>query len=482
MSAGHTSSEKPRVIVIGGGISGLAAAHRLIERSKDAGTPLRVELFEARDRLGGTIHTQTQDGFLIEGGPDSFITQKPAGVALCQRLKIDDQLIGTNPDYRRTLIALNGKLHAVPEGFLLLAPTKIRPFILSSLFTWRGKLRMGMDLLIPRRDHGERGDESLASFVRRRFGKEALERVAQPLVGGIYTSDPEKLSLRTTMSRFLDMETQHGSLIRGMRKQSHAIASHGSKADSGARYSMFISFKRGMATLVDALAERIGNRNIHLNRSMRSIDRRDGKWHIRFGADQPETADAVVLACPSYVAGDVLKERDAQLSRDLLGIEYASAATVSMAFPRDSVRAKLDGFGFVVPAIERRSLIAVTFSSVKFAGRAPDGWVLMRAFVGGAMFPEMMALNDETMTQRVCEDLRDFLGVEAPPRFTIISRWQRSMPQYPVGHLDTVDRIHARLGTLPGLALAGNAFGGVGIPDCIASGEQAAEHVFKTLG
>lgn len=501
-NADERGSQGRRVVVIGGGITGLAAAHRVIELASESGMAVELVLLEASGRLGGTILTQRRDGFLIEGGPDSFITQKPWALDLCRRLGIEDRLISTHPAYRRTFVVRDGAMHPVPEGFLLLAPTRIRPFLASPLFSWRGKLRMAMDLIIPAKQHGDDGDESLASFVRRRFGREALERVAQPLVSGIYTADPAKLSLRATMPRFLEMESAHGSLIRAMGRASRA-ASAEERGDSGARYSMFVSFADGMAALIDALARQIPAGVIRTGTRVRRITREGRSWRlalsespggsvrcgVREGAS-PDAgtvsdegasleAEAVIVACPAHAAAELLGDVDAMLAAELGAIPYANSATLSLAMPRHQVPHPLDGFGFVVPTIERRTLIAVTFSSVKFAGRAPDGWVLMRAFLGGAMHPDVYELSDDALREAVLRDLRDLLGIWGEPRFTAVHRWPASMPQYPVGHLDRVRRIGNRLAVLPGLAVAGNALGGVGIPDCVRSGEQAAERVMR---
>jgi oxygen-dependent protoporphyrinogen oxidase len=479
MTGSKDRSIVKRVAVIGGGISGLAAVYRLRELSIETGQSVDVQLYEANDRLGGTIHTIQQDGFLMEGGPDSFITQKPAGLALCRRLGIENELIQTNPECRRTLIVFKGQLHPIPEGFLMLAPTRLWPFVTSKLFSWPGKLRMGLDLILPRKHHGEEGDESLASFVRRRFGAEALERVAQPLVGGIYTADPEKLSLRTTMPRFLDLELKYRSLIRGMRAGIKMMKSTG--GDAGARYSLFVSFPKGMTHLVDEIASRLPVGSVHTDAAVTHVTRDGEKWRIERDRAPAAVADAVILTCPAYASGEMVRHFDPLLADDLGSIEYASSATLSLAFNADQVTRQLDGFGFVVPDIEKRSLIAATFSSVKFAGRAPDGQVLMRAFLGGATAPEVYHMDDEALREAVLRDLQDLIGVQGEPVFTHLYRWPRSMPQYPVGHLDTIRRIHGQLARHPGLAVAGNAFGGIGIPDCIQSAEAAAKDIIESF-
>lgn len=476
------SGPQRRVVVVGGGITGLAAAHRLLELARERSLSLDVRLFEASDRIGGNIQTRRRDGFLIEGGPDSFITQKPAGLALCRRLGIADQLIGTNPNSRRTYVVRDGVMHPVPEGFLLLAPTKIWPFITSRLFSWPAKLRMAMDYILPARRHGADGDESLADFVRRRFGREALDRVAQPMVSGIYTADPENLSLRATMPRFLEMEEKYGSIIKAMRAGRKAQAASGaSGTDSGARYSLFVSFRDGMSTLTDTLAERIGRERLATGARVTRLERVVDGWRVHITGREPLEADAVILACPAYASAEIVRELDAPLADELSGIAYASSATMSLAYRAEQVGRTIDGFGFVVPAIEARTLIAVTVSSTKFAGRAPDGWVLLRAFLGGAMHPHVYAMSDDELLAAVRRDLHELMGVTGEPKFAELSRWPGSMPQYPVGHLDRVRRIHERLAAHAGLAVAGNAFGGVGIPDCVQSAESAAGAVVEAL-
>lgn len=484
-----------RVVIIGGGITGLAAAHRILERAAASGRPVDLTLLEASDRLGGIVQTREREGFLLELGPDAFISEKPEALELAKRLGLQSRLIETNQPHRRSFIVRQGRLLPVPEGFHLLAPARFWPFVKSDIFSWTGKARMALEMFLPRLSRNgrtndnanddsfqdEMTDESLADFVRRRLGAEALERVAQPLVGGIYTADPERLSLRATMPRFLEMEREHGSLIRALRKQ------HRRHEASGARYGLFLSFDRGMQVLTDALADRISRASIRRNTTVESLvleqkteteaanEAAVTTWTIRTNKNETLAADAVCLALPAYVSARLLSNVDAQLAAELDEISYASSATINLAYERDDIPHPLDGFGFVVPFSEKRTLMACTFSSVKFAGRAPQGRVLLRGFVGGALQPETFALEDAELVSRVRVDLRELLGIERPPLFTEVTKWKRSMPQYHVGHLERVKRIEERLASLPGLALAGNAYSGLGLPDCIRSGEAAAE-------
>jgi len=456
-----------KIVIIGGGISGLAAAHRVLELNKSA----HVTILEASARLGGTLQTEHRDGFLIERGPDSFISEKPHAIALAKRLGIESQLIQTNEEYRRSFIVRDGRLRAVPEGFQLMAPSRMWPFITSDVFSIPGKMRMAADLILPRKSAN--GDESLASFVRRRLGEEALTRMAQPMVGGIYTADPETLSLRATLPRFLDMEQKHRSLILAMARLGRAQKT----GTSGARYSLFVSFERGMQTLVEPLT-RI-NADLSVNTRAQRLTFDHG-WTITTDKDEQIKADAVCLAVPAYVAAALLGDSHEKLVQRLRQIKYASTATINFGYRRAAIKHPLNGFGFVVPFVEKRSLIACTFSSVKFSGRAPDGYALLRAFAGGALQPEIFALDETEMSRKVEADLRELLGIREDPRFIEVAKWERSMPQYEVGHLDRVSEIEKLVSGLPGLSLAGNAYRGAGIPDCVRSGEAAAEALLST--
>ena len=461
-----------RVVVIGGGISGLAAAHRLVELDPT----LHVTLLEASPHLGGTLRTEQREGFLLERGPDSFISEKPEAVALAKRLRVESRLIETNPHHRRSFIVRNGRLRPVPEGFQLLAPSRIWPFLTTDIFSLAGKARMSADLFLPRKTTNGTDDESLASFVRRRLGREALERMAQPMVGGIYTADPETLSLRATLPRFLDMERDHRSLILAMLRKARLQT-----GTSGARYSLFLSFDQGLQVLVDALEAAIHGCKVQLNTKVVAIERHSG-WRIKTENEDTIEADAICLAVPAYVAAQLLSNVNSELASQLNQIKYASTATINFGYRRNAIQHGLDGFGFVVPFVEKRSLIACTFSNVKFPGRAPDDHALLRAFVGGALQPEMFALEETEMVRLVEQDLRELLRIKESPLFVEIAKWEKSMPQYEVGHLDRITAIENQLAQLPNLSLAGNAYRGAGIPDCVRSGETAAQKLIDHSG
>jgi protoporphyrinogen/coproporphyrinogen III oxidase len=469
----------PRVIVVGGGIAGLAAAHRLVERCRELGRPLALTVCEAAGRLGGTIRTErTPDGFLLEAGPDSFISEKPWALALAERIGLGPRLCRTDDRNRRTYVVRGSRLHPLPDGFLLLAPARLAPIVGSPLFSWLGKARMALDLVLPRRP--ENGDESLASFVTRRLGREALERVAEPLVAGIYTAAPERLSLAATMPRFLALEREHRSLILGLRRSAGAREVQGA---SGARWSLFVTLAGGMGELVEALAAQLPAGAVRLGCPVAGVDAGDATrpWRVRLEDATELPADGVILAGEAPRMAPLVRARDPELARLLGGVRYASSATVTLAYPRAAVRHRLDGFGFVVPRGEGRPTLACTFSSVKYPGRAPAGSALLRAFLGGARGEAFLEEDDAGLVELVRADLAALLGIDGAPSLTRVARHAAAMPQYEVGHLDRVAAMEARLADWPAVALAGSAYRGVGIADCVRSGEDAAERVLARL-
>ena len=476
-----------RIAIIGGGISGLAAAFRLGELSGANQMPIETALFERGMRVGGALDTIRRDGFVIETGADSFLSEKPAAAKLAERLGIDGQLIGTQEQFRKTLIVRGGRLIEIPEGFSLLAPTYIGPLLRSPLFSAAGKLRIMIEPLIARRRSLE--DESLGAFVRRRLGRQTLARVAQPLAGGIYTADPELLSVRATMPRFVEMERRYGSVIRGLRAAARARSAE-ARGTNGARWSLFLGFKDGIRTIVDALVSRLEGSISYGAEVVALADAHDGRastseparrWRLGFRDGTSFAADAVICAAPAFATAPILESINGELARMLSAIGYASAATVNLVFRSADFPQPPAAFGFVVPVAERRRIIAGSFSSLKFAGRAPAGMILARVFLGGALQSEMMALSDAEMIDAARDEFARLLGVTAEPALTCVRRWPESMPQYAVGHLTRVAEIERAAEAIPGLALAGAYLRGVGIPDCIASGERAAETIFSHL-
>jgi protoporphyrinogen/coproporphyrinogen III oxidase len=466
-----TAPAPTKIVVVGGGIAGLSAAHRAVEVARERGIALDLTLLEARDRLGGTISSERVDGFLVEAGPDSFLSEKPWALALCRRLGMEDRLIRTDDRFRKVFVWHRGQLHALPDGFQLLAPTALLPFFASSLFSLAGKLRMALDLVLPR---GSGDDESLGAFVRRRLGGEALERVAQPLVAGIYTADPDDLSLMATMPRFVELERRERSIILGLRR---AVRQAPLPGTSGARWSLFVALADGMEQLVTTLAGRLPAGAVELKQRVSGLERVGDRWRVVTAEGGLFDADRVVVATEAYTAARLFRYLDPALATLLEEIPYASAATVSLGYRRGDVPHALDGFGFVVPRREGKALLAGTFSSVKYPGRAPLGHVLIRGFLGGVLNAAMLEDDDVTLVARARGELQAALGITAEPVLTRLHRWPASMPQYRVGHLARVETIDRGLSALPGVRLAGAAYRGVGIADCVRSGEAAAEQL-----
>lgn len=461
--------------VIGGGITGLAAAFRLRELAATRELPLEVTVLERGPRLGGPLRTVRRGGFVIETGADSFLSDKPWAADLARRLGLETELIPTREEFRRTLVVRAGRLVEIPDGFSLLAPARLGPVLRSPLFSFGAKIRIALEPFIPRRIDG--ADESLAAFVTRRLGREVLERVAQPLAGGIYTADPNQLSIAATTPRFVDMERSYGSVIRGLRAAEETRAMRGT---SGARWSLFLSLRGGMESIVEALATRLAG-SIRSGAEIASVAREDSRWRVGLADGTTLDADAVICTAPAYTAARVLSALEPSLAARLAEISYASAATVNLTFNERDFPVPPRSFGFVVPIVERRKIIAGSFSSLKFDGRAPVGSILARAFIGGVLQSQMMRLGDNEMVAAVREEFAALLGVRAAPGTVEVQRWPDSMPQYTVGHLERVAAIERIAAGIPNFKLAGAAYRGVGIPDCVRSGERAAEEVFTAM-
>lgn len=477
------------MVVVGAGISGLSAAWRLKREAEQRGQPLDIIVLEAEGRAGGVIHTERREDFLIEHGPDCWASNKPAGMELIRELGLEDQLIGTNPEVRHSFIVHKGTLKRLPQGFFLLAPMSVRALLKTPIISWPGKFRMALELLLPAQRDG--ADESLAHFVRRRFGREALERVAQPMVAGIYTADPEQLSLKATFPQFLDMEREHRSVIRALRKkarQEQARRKSGG-ADTGGeisraagpRYGLFVSLKGGMQTLTDRLAADLGEGVLRLSTRVTGLRRFGDGWSLSLEDGETIRADGVCLALPAQASARLLTETAPELATLLGGIPYADSAVVNYACRREDVGHALDGMGVVIPAVEKHDALALSFSSVKFAGRAPEGHVLLRVFMGGALQPEVARLTDAQILERAAHELSTLLGVRGEPLFATVSRHRGRMAQYGVGHLERVEKIRARVAGLTGLEVIGNGFDGIGTPDCIRNGNTAAKRLLDPV-
>ena len=446
----------------GGGVSGLVATRALLRDGAD------VCLFEAGATLGGVLRTVRDDGLLLEEGPDSLVATKPAGIALCDELGVP--LIGTSPTHARSLVVRAGRLQPVPEGFVLLAPTKWGPLLRSPIFSWAGKARMALDLVLPR---GKVEDETLGGFVRRRLGAEALERLAQPMLGGVVAGDPDVLSARSVLPMLTALEARDRSIILGMqrRRRAQLAKMKGAGAASGARYGLFRTPRDGMGSLVEALVAEVGGAEVRVGARASSVAR-DGGWRV-----DGEAFDGVISALPIRAAEATLRGVDPGLDEALSGIPSASTATLNLVYRAADVRHPLDGFGFVVPAAEGLSLMACTFTTRKYAGRAGDDTVVLRAFVGGALGTAAYARDDASLIAAARADLERLLGLDATPIRTHLVRWQDRFAQMTVGHAGRVEAIRAAEERMPGLGVAGNFLGGAGIPDCIEAARRAAATV-----
>jgi oxygen-dependent protoporphyrinogen oxidase len=481
-----------RVAVIGGGIAGLAAAFEL-EKARAAGADVEYTLFESRERLGGSLASETVNGVVLERGPDSFLSEKPAGAELCRELGLTDQLTPSDDANRKTYIVVKNRLVPLPDGLMFLIPTKLVPTALSGLFSPATKIRMALELLHPPRPSGQ--DESVAALVLRHFGQEAVDRLADPLLSGIYGGDATQLSARTVLPKLVEMETQYGSLTRGMlaahrqmrammaAKQSANGASasvQGGEKRPGPR-SIFTTLKGGLQQLVNALEARLNPKWLRKSTSVSALDRAGDGWRVRTGATD-ETYDAVIVASPAWAAGSLLATADAALGDELSAIPYSSSITVNLVFDEAQLGGLPDGFGFLVPAVEGRAMLACTFVHRKFAGRTPTGKAVLRAFLGGAKDEALLDQSDEVLVATVRRELSEILGNRVvgphiPAESTQVSRWRRAMAQYAVGHQERMKRVKERVATLPGLRLAGNAYDGIGIPDCIRTGRNAAKEL-----
>lgn len=471
------NSPAKRIAIIGGGITGLAAAHRLVELSRERGRSYEFVVHEASPRLGGVISTRRQDGFLLEEGADSFVTNKPGAKGLIERLGLSDELIGIEPGARQSFVVHGGELIPTPQGFHLLAPSQMGPLFSSSLFSPLGKLRIALEKFVPPRRGSS--DESVGAFVLRRFGREDLERMAKPMVAAIYGADAMQLSLKATFPRFLELEQQHGSVIRGLqaalREQSAADAS--AQPASGPRYGLFATLSSGLSTLTDALIARLPQARLRVDTPVLALEPvADGGWSVQ----TPEGSarfDAVIVATPAPVASELVESFDSEMARLLSDIPYHFSATVCVGMKIGDLSHPMGGAGFVVSGDEGLTLLGCTFGHRKFAGRAPEGCALLRAYFGNAG----SSLSDADLIDRTLTELTPLLGIRGAPLFSHIARWPGGMPQYAVGHLDLVGQIEECQASQRGLALAGNAYRGVGIPDSIESGEKAAEYLLGSL-
>lgn len=474
-----------RVAVIGAGVSGLACAFRLHELAKTNGAGLEVRVFDSADRPGGVVRTETRDGFVLERGPDAFISEKPWVQDLAGRLGIADRLINTTGGDKKTFVVRNGKFVPLPDGFRLIAPTRVRPFVTTPLFSALGKIRMASEILIPPRRVDS--DESIANFIRRRFGSEALARVGQPMIAGIHSGDPERLSADAVIPYFKELEERHGSVLRGLLNgMRHAAANRrgavgASRAAGMPRPTFFVSFDKGMEALIGALAANLPRESVHLGASAAVQRLPSGEWGITREGDPLRRFDAVCLSVSARSASHLLRTEDPDLSERLGGVRFESTATLNLAYREEDIPTLPDGFGFVAPAAENRSFTACTFTTRKFTGRSPKGRALIRVFVGGAFGKKFFNMEERDLIAAVTADLRELLGIRTEPLFHLLSRHSGVLPQYEVGHKIWMSGVEAALKARRGLYLTGSSYLGTGVSNCVHYAEVAADRIYKDV-
>ena len=468
-----------KLIIIGGGIAGLSAAYYAQKNTTDA----QITLLEAGDRWGGKITTDRvpfDDGdFIIEGGPDTFLATKPWAVSLCKELGLADRLHGTNPKNKNTYVLRKNKLQPLPDGLAMMIPTDILSILKSQLVSWPGKARMGLDFLLPSRN-GQH-DESLGHFVSRRLGREAYENLIEPLMSGIYAGDGDQLSLRSTFPYLQDLEHKYGSLARGALKMRQKMTAHGQSAQ-GSR-SAFLTPTTGLAEIVEALVETFTENDVdlRLNAPVSRITKIDSRYLVDLDSGETLESNSVILATPAPVSGALLASFDPELATVLESIPYASTATVTLAYHQSDLFRPLDGYGYVIPRREGGRALACTWTSTKFPHRAPEGYALIRVFVGRARQESDIPWNESGLLKLAREELELTLGIKAEPLVSRVFIWENAMPQYNLGHPEKLAKIDAALEKHPGLALAGNGYRGIGIPDCIHSGEITVEKILKHM-
>ncbi|HKN71632.1 MAG TPA: protoporphyrinogen oxidase [Terriglobales bacterium] len=465
-----------RIAIVGGGISGLSAAYT-IEEKRQSGTPVEYVLFESSPRLGGVLVTDRVDGCLVEAGPDSFLTEKPWAADLCGKIGLGDQLIGSNDSERKTYIVARGKLVVMPDGLMFMVPTKIMPTVFSPLFSLRTKIRMAAEWFHP--PHKASADETVAEMVERHYGSEMVDLLADPLLSGVYGGEASQLSVRAVLPRFADMESKHGSLGRAMLA---ARKKMGAAPNIPAR-PLFSSLKDGMQQMTDALVARLDANALRKSSLVQSVIPQDDAWTVSAGY-QSDQFDAVIIATPTHAAAAVLQAADGNLSRELGEIQYSSSVTVTLGYGEKVRRSLPPGFGFLVPRSEGHRMLAATFVHNKFPHRAPENRAIVRCFLGGARDEQILQSSEAEILEIVRRELRQIIGtaLDAEPLFARVYKWKSAMAQYSVGHLERLQRIEALRQKLPGLALAGNGYSGIGVPDCVRSGAEAAGKILAEMG
>lgn len=464
----------PKIAIIGGGISGLSCAWFVREAFRVNQIPISLKVFEAEDHFGGSIRTQQRDGFTYESGPDTFISEKPWAIDLCKRLGLDQELIGVRPEHQRSSMVYQGHLVPIPKGFYLMASPSLKTLSELPFVSWKGKMRMMMEPFIPAGGPVS-GDESVASFMRRRFGEEALWRIGQPMIGGIYTADPETLSLEATFPKFREMERRYGSVVRGLRARADV-----EQGVSGPRYGLFLSFRNGMQTLIDRLREDLGD-VLCAGKKLTGLVQKAQGWDLEFADGSRDQSDLLCLAVTAPAAARLTDTFSPLLSEALRRTPYEDAVTVNLAFKASDCPALPAGAGFVIPKLEELPLVGVTIAHQKFEGRGPEDGVLIRAFIGGVYHREVLKYKNAQLEALAFETVRKLLRIHTKPLWTALVRYPEAMPQFLVGHFSGVALLREQLKSFPGLFLTGNYFSGVGIPDCVHEAEKTADAMMSFL-
>ena len=466
-----------KIAIIGSGISGLSSAYHLDKLAKGSGTDIEVHIFEKNDTPGGAISTIKEDGFIIEEGADSFITSKPWALEICREIGLEKKLISPNKENRRTFVHFDNRLNVLPDGFFLMAPSNLNAFSTSSFFSDSEKKRVLDEQYVAKKEDDT--EESVDEFIKRRFGNDLLEKAAKPLIGGIYTGDTKRLSINAILPEFVSMEKEFGSVIKGLQKK--YVHSENSDAESGARYGLFLSLEDGMGTLIDGLAEAISDANFCYNCELKSISKRGKSWVLKDAKGNEYTFDGLILAAPPHVASDLVRGIDIDLSNELGKIENASSVVANIAVPKEDLANFPEGIGIVAPPSEKLNILACSFSSRKFSGRSKEEYELVRCFAGGVLNPDLLDKSEQKISDMLLTELNLILNADSKPRFIKIKKYFGAMPQYNLGYLDLIGKINNKVAALKTVAIAGNAYNGIGIPDCVKSGQSAANYIFKNL-
>lgn len=469
------------ILIAGGGIAGLSAAYYLVKKAKESDTPIKVIVTESENRWGGKIVTDRvafgDKYFIVEGGPDTFLATKPYAVALCKELGLSDRLHGVNPIIRDTFIYHKQKLVKLPDGLAMMIPTNVRAMATTRLLSPFQKLRMGLDLVLPPRSLN--GDETLGGFISRRLGRGVYENLIEPLMSGIYAGDGDQLSLAATFPYLRDLELKYGSLVKGVLAMKHGAGN--SRKSAGGWRSAFLTPTTGLSEIVESLVNDLKQNSVELclNTKITGITKNNSGYQVNLESGKNILADSVILATPAFVSGSLLNLLDPELAETLGSIPYVSTATVTLAYHEEDLPRALNGYGYVIPRKERQTALACTWTSTKFPHRAPRGYALLRVFIGraGQDFP----FNESQLRVIAREELQRTLGIAAEPVLTKVFLWENAMPQYNLGHKVLLSKIDEKVNTHKGLALAGNGFRGIGIPDCIHSGEFAAQKILSDL-